>query len=230
MDEPFARRPRIGAIILATITISLAVITLFSLEPFPFLREDLRLGASAVGQILVQLVTVVGAIAVIVGVLNLIGVHMRKIRPFSGTSLYSLITILTLLIILALHILERLGVLKVNLPSASETPLVSLRLMDALQVTVESALAGLLFFFLVFAAYRMLRRRVTVWGILFVVTLVIVLIGQYQPAGTFFAALNDWIIQVPVNAGTRGLLIGIAIGTVAVGARVLLGQDRIFRD
>jgi hypothetical protein len=230
MDEPFARRPRIGAILLATITISLALITLFSLEPFPFLREDLRLGASAVGQILVQLVTVVGAIAVIVGVLNLMGVHMRKIRPFSGASLYSLITILTLLIILALHILERAGVLKVNLPSASDTPLVSLRLMDALQVTVESALAGLLFFFLVFAAYRMLRRRVTIWGILFIVTLVIVLIGQYQPAGTFFAALNEWIIHVPVNAGTRGLLIGIAIGTVAVGARVLLGQDRIFRD
>jgi hypothetical protein len=229
MDEPFARRPRIGAILLATITISLALITLFSLEPFPFLREDLRLGASAVGQILVQLVTVVGAIAVIVGVLNLMGVHMRKIRPFSGASLYSLITILTLLIILALHILERAGVLKVNLPSASDTPLVSLRLMDALQVTVESALAGLLFFFLVFAAYRMLRR-VTIWGILFIVTLVIVLIGQYQPAGTFFAALNEWIIHVPVNAGTRGLLIGIAIGTVAVGARVLLGQDRIFRD
>src|SRR5262245_57725725 len=100
MDEPFARRPRIGSAILAAITISLALITLFSLEPFPFLREDLRLGASVVGQILVQIITVVGAIAVIIGVLNLLGVHMRKLRPFSGASLYSLITILTLVIIL----------------------------------------------------------------------------------------------------------------------------------
>jgi hypothetical protein len=37
-------------------------------------------------------------------------------------------------------------------------------------------------------------------------------------------------LTVPVNAGTRGLLLGVAIGVVAVGVRVLIGQDRTFRE
>ena len=37
-------------------------------------------------------------------------------------------------------------------------------------------------------------------------------------------------MRVPASAGTRGLLIGVSLGTLIVGVRVLLGQDRSFRD
>jgi hypothetical protein len=224
------RRPNLASVLLAAIAVSLALITLFSLEPPAFLPEGFRVGAINLGQILIQIVTVVGALAVIVGSLNLLVVHVGKIRrPTGGSAVYSIIMILTFFAVLIAHILERLGVLKVA-NSATDAPLITLRLMDAIQVSIESALSGLLFFFLVYAAFRLLRRRVTVWGVLFIAALTLVLVAYRQPPDTFLASVRDWLLSVPVGAGTRGLLIGIAIGTVTVGARVLIGQDRIFRE
>ncbi len=230
MNEPANRRQsRLGNAILAATAISFALITLFSLEPLPFLPDALRTAATDAGQMLILLVGVIGALAVILGVLNLLGVHLRKLGGGGAQAAYSAIIILSLIFVVVLHLLERLGILAVR-GGPPDTPLVSLTLMDALQVTIESALAGLLFFFLVFAAYRLLRRRVNAWGMLFIVTLVIVLIGYAQQSETLLYRFREWLLNVPVSAGTRGLLIGIAIGTVVIGARVLIGQDRIFRE
>ena len=223
------RRPNLASVLLAAIAVSLALITLFSLEPPAFLPEGFRVASTNLGQILVQLVTVVGALAVIVGSLNLLIVHLGKIRrPTGGSAVYSIIMILTFFAVIIVHVLERLGVLKVA--NNTDVPLITLRLMDAVQVSIESALSGLLFFFLVYAAFRLLRRRVTAWGVLFIATLTLVLVAYRQPPDTFLASVRDWLLSVPVGAGTRGLLIGIAIGTITVGARVLIGQDRIFRE
>jgi hypothetical protein len=228
MNRPAVRRrPNIGSVILAAVAISLALITLFSLEPLAFLPDPVKSAATAVGQILIQLVTVVGALAVIIGVLNLFRVHLGKASR-SSSRIYSVIMLITFIAVIAIHVVERLGILKV-VNAATDTPLITLTLMDAVQVTIESALAGILFFFLVFSAYRLLRRRITVWSVLFIATLTVILAGYIAQPGSFLYSLQDWVLHVPVTAGTRGLLIGIAIGTVAVGARLLLGQHRIFR-
>jgi hypothetical protein len=185
------RRPNLASVLLAAIAVSLALITLFSLEPPAFLPEGFRVGAINLGQILIQIVTVVGALAVIVGSLNLLVVHVGKIRrPTGGSAVYSIIMILTFFAVLIAHILERLGVLKVA-NSATDAPLITLRLMDAIQVSIESALSGLLFFFLVYAAFRLLRRRVTVWGVLFIAALTLVLVAYRQPPDTFLASVRD---------------------------------------
>jgi hypothetical protein len=203
------------------------LLTLFSLERFALLPDDLNAGISATGQILIQLVTIVGAIAVVIGIFNLCGVHLRNLRKFPN-GLYSLLTLLSLALVIVLRILERLGILRVE---GSDAPLVTMTIMDAVQVVVESALAGLLFFFLVYAAYRMLRRGVTFWNVLFLAALVIVLVGYSPLTGMeFLSTIRSWVLNVPVSAGTRGLLIGIAIGTVTVGVRLLIGQDRTFRE
>ncbi len=229
MDRPVRRRRRVrlGSVLLAAIAIPLTLLTLFSLERFALLPDALNAGINALGQILIQLVTIVGAIAVIIGIFNLCGAHLRTLRKFPN-GLYSLLTLLTLVLVVALRILERLGVLKVG---DSADPLVTLTIMDAVQVVVESALAGLLFFFLVYAAYRMMRRGVTFWNVLFLTSLVIVLVGYSTlPGMEALSSLRDWILNVPVTAGTRGLLIGVAIGTVTVGVRLLIGRDRTFGE
>ncbi len=228
MNAPTVRRgSRFGTALLAAIAIAFTLVTLVSLEPLPFLPEAWKAVATDTGQMLILLMGVVGALAVIIGILNLIGVHLRKLsRP--STAVYSGLTVLTLVVVLVLHLLERLGIFTISAPSG--TPVLSLTLQDILQVAIQSALAGILFFFFVFAAYRLMRRRVTVWGLLFVATAVIILIGYTQQPDSLLFHLRTWILHVPVSAGTRGLLIGIAIGTVVIGARVLIGQDRIFRE
>jgi hypothetical protein len=37
-------------------------------------------------------------------------------------------------------------------------------------------------------------------------------------------------MAVPVSAGARGILLGIALATVVIGVRALIGQDRSYRD
>src|SRR5215470_2402363 len=99
-----SRRVNLGAILLAIITIPIALITLFALAPLPVLPDLSGLGDGAI-----QIVTVVGAVAVIIGVLNLLAVHLRKL--FAQTSIYSGITLLTFGLVLAVHALEVRGIL-----------------------------------------------------------------------------------------------------------------------
>lgn len=228
MQSPAPRRRiRWGAILLAAIAIPLALVTLLGLERLPLLPDAVNDGIAVISQSLIQLLAIVGALAVVIGVLNLTGVHLRNLRRMPN-GLYSMVTLATMLFIIALHVLERTGALRAG---DSDAPLIGLTVMDTLQVAVESALAGVLFFFLVFAAFRIMRRGVTVWNVLFLAALVVVLIGYSPLSGMeFLANVREWVLSVPVNAGVRGLLIGIAIGTVTVGVRLLIGQDRTFRE
>jgi hypothetical protein len=38
--------------------------------------------------------------------------------------------------------------------------------------------------------------------------------------------LRTWIVQVPSVGGARGILLGVALGTIATGLRILMGSDR----
>lgn len=221
------RRVRLGAALLAALGIGVALVTLLGLEAAPLIPAEASNGLASLSQILVQIVTIVGALAVVLGILNLLNVHVRQVRQFPR-GIYSAVMLITLVVVVVLRILERTASLQVG---DSDVPIVTLTLMDALQVVVESALAGLLFFFLVFAAYRLMRRRATIWNYLFVAALVLVLFGYSPLSGLeFLTPIRDWLLAVPVNAGTRGLLIGVAIGTVTVGIRLLIGRDRTFRE
>src|SRR5258707_15762202 len=103
--SPVRRRTSPYAIFLALITIPIAITTLLGIAPLPLLPD-----VSALGQGIVQLATIVGALAVIIGVLNLISVHFRKLTAFSSVSaVYSGITLLTFIAVLVLHFLDVRG-------------------------------------------------------------------------------------------------------------------------
>lgn len=206
---------RVMAVLSSALVISLGLLTLWGLFP-----------GSPVGPVasaLIQLVVIVGAVAVLVGLLNLLWVHLRRVLNGDPGWGYSLALFLAALSVVLLVTVERLGVL----PDFT----LSGFLFDAVQVSVESALAGLLVFFLVYAAARLLRHRVTWTGVLFVIVLLIVLIGWLDLPGLgFFNGLSQWIRTVPATAGARGLLIGVALGVTTTGIRVLLGQDSSYRE
>lgn len=230
--RPSRRRVRLRAVLLAAIVVPVALITLIGLEPLPLTEQFafINTSAAALSQILITVVSITAAFAVLLGVVNLLRVHLQNIRH-RKRMLYSLLTVVVFLLVIILRIVERLnqqaGWFTIG---DTRTPIITLTLLDALQVAVESALAGMLFFFLVFAAYRMMRRGVTIWNALFVVTLLIVLAAYALPGVGLLSAIRDWLLAVPVTAGTRGLLIGIALGTLFVGVRVLIGQERTFRE
>jgi len=104
-------------------------------------------------------------------------------------------------------------------------------LLETVEVSVESALAGLVVFALVWGAYRMMRRRITWASVLFTIVLLIILVGALPlPQTSALIGVRSWLLAVPVSAGARGILLGIALATVVTGVRVLIGQDRSYRE
>jgi hypothetical protein len=170
-----------------------------------------------------QIVVVTAALAMVIGILNLASVHLGRLRRGEKGWFYSLIVILAMVAVIVVR--------AVDLRTSDTDEAVSLILFDAVQVSLESALAGLMFFFLVYAAYRMMRQRVTWSGCLFISALLIVLMGWLPlQESNLVNDLRDWLLEIPATAGSRGILIGIALGTVTVGLRVLIGQDRAYRE
>ena len=96
-------------------------------------------------------------------------------------------------------------------------------------IPIEASLLALLAIVLIYAFARLFQRNVTVPVIIFAGVVLFVLIGAFTLPGLDFPFLNvlrGWITQVWALAGMRGILLGVALGTIATGLRILLGSDR----
>lgn len=182
--------------------------------------------ARTLAALAVQLVAVTAAIAVLIGILNLLAVHLGRFTHAERGWPYSALILLVTAGMIVLRILDRAAIWSGDLEGEQISP----RVFEAVQVSIESALAGLLVFFLVFAGYRLMRRGVSVWNVLFTSAVVVALVG-WIPLGDLdvLRDVREWLVSVPVSAGARGILLGVGLGTVTVGVRVLLGQDRSLR-
>ena len=99
---------------------------------------------------------------------------------------------------------------------------------NAVIVPVEASLMAILAVTLIYASIRLFRRRVDVMTILFLLSAVLFLLAITP---TPFGALpGNWIITqfggMLSRGGARGLLLGISLGTLLTGLRVLFGIDR----
>lgn len=187
------------------------------------------IGLSAVTNSFLQLTVITLAVTVLIGILNLLVVHVSRIfgrgKPFSQR-INSLVLVFSAVAVLVLGLLERAGVL-------TGSPAPTTVLLEGVQVSIESALAGLVLFALVYGAYRLMRRWVSGSGLLFTLVLLLLLTGALPfttPGMRVVTLIRDWLLAVPVSAGARGILLGIALAVTVAGARVLIGQDRSYRE
>lgn len=201
---------RLGAALATAIAIGFGVLTVWGL----IAGSGSILGIT---NLLLQLTVITIAVTILLGILNLFSVHLRRIIQWQRGAFYSIALVVSAAVVLILWLL-----------GARET---NAMLLETVEVSVESALAGLVVFALVYGAYRMMRRRVTWGGILFTVALLVVLIGALPvPQVAVLSEIRAWLLAVPVSAGARGILLGIALATVVTGVRVLIGQDRSYRE
>lgn len=180
--------------------------------------------AEILGALMLQLVLVTVALAVLIGLLNLTSVQLGRLNRNERGWLNGLVVLVAAAAVIVIHIS--------GLHASDDA---NLRLSDlifsALQIALASALAGMIFFFLVYAAYRMLREKISLGALVFIISLLIVLLGSLPMSGLgAFTTLQDWLTKVPATAGGRGLLIGLALGTITVGLRTLIGQEKVYRD
>jgi len=175
---------------------------------------------------LLQWAVILAAFAILVGIGNLLLVHSSKVRRQQKGSFYSVLLILAMLVTLVVGFL----------PLPLRTDGLSL-LFNAIQLPIEASLMALLAVTLTYAGIRLLRRRLNLLSIIFLATVMLILLGsaplpfigeilKINGVPLLSGILRPWIAQVLAAGGARGILIGVALGTLTTGLRILFGSDR----
>jgi hypothetical protein len=199
------------------IAIAVGIFVLVAIfTPYPFL--------DAIGTYFIDMAVIIAAFALFLGVLNVLRVHARKIRERQPGSLFSFVLIAAMLIVLVL------GLPPIpDQPSGPVQPIVQW-IFENIQAPIQASLSALLVLFIMTAAYRLLRVRNLESALMLIVTL-LVLAGQVTVGLVpVLPDLKDWILDVPAMAGVRGILLGVALGALLTGIRLLLGVERPYSD
>jgi len=171
----------------------------------------------AVRNVLLRWAATLTGVAVLLGILNLLTVHWLKIvQPREG-GVYSVVMLIAFVVTFLVVAI------------ATHTGSWSVWIFRYIQLPVETSLLAILAVLLVVAVARLVVRRPDSFTLLFIGTAILFLVAAtYLPGFDIpvVRSLRDWIVQVPVVAGARGLLLGIGLGVVATGLRILLGADR----
>jgi len=168
--------------------------------------------------VLVEWAVIVAAFAFLLGIFNILRVHGGRIGHRRQGWPYSL------LLLLAMVVAWIPPLLPVGIPG-QET--LDRAVFDYVISPVGASLAALVVFTLALAAFRLLRVRRGAGAVLFLLTVAVVLLGSVPFIGLeWLAGIRDWIINVPGMAGMRGLLLGVALGTVITALRVLVVSER----
>ena len=161
----------------------------------------------------------IAAMTVLIGIYNIVAVHAEKIRTGQKGSANSWVLIVSLFLTIAYLIFAML----------SDTQEFAMRVVaDSFIVPVEASLMAILAVTLIYASIRLLGRRLDVMSVIFLVAAVLFLIA-FMPT-PFGPIPGDQVIAQFMNVfstgGARGLLIGIALGVLLTGLRVIFGVDR----
>jgi hypothetical protein len=203
----------VNRIVPTALAIGVGVITLMAL----FLDQPVLVGFRFA---FVDWAAIVAVFALILGIVNIVSVHARRLKGLNAA--YSAALILSFVVVLTLALYEGAG------PGG---PLM-MAIFQYIQLPLESALMATLAIFLALAGFRVLRQQHVGGGLgmaLLVVVALIVLVATIPwPGGISgtLTALKDGLIGGPAAGGARGLILGVALGAVATGLRLLTGIDR----
>jgi hypothetical protein len=208
------KRRSFGSSLIVAITIAVGLVVLLGY----FVDVPILI---TVREIFVRWAVILTSVTLLVGVANLFTVHWQRAAKAQPGGFYSVILLLAFAISLVVFLIF------------GPTGFWSLWIFNSIQVPAESSLMALLAVVLAYAGARLLNRRINLFSLIFLLTSLAVLLGMAtipfvnEP---LLADLRAWITQVPAVAGSRGILLGVALGTIATGLRILIGSDRPYGD
>ncbi len=182
---------------------------------------------------MVRWAVIIAAFAFILGFFNILRVHLGRVAHGRRGALYSGVLILSAIVSLGLTLVGRLAASLESLPAATSLVTASDWWFQYVLSPLQASVTGLIAFTLALAGFRLLRKRRNVGAVLFLLSAIIVLLGTLQLPGAIgeqLVRLREWWITVPTMAGMRGLLIGVGLGTLLMGLRVITGLDRPYSD
>jgi hypothetical protein len=168
--------------------------------------------------VLVEWAVIVAGFALLLGLFNVLRVHGERIGRRQRGWPYSLVLLLAMMVAWVPPILS---------PDNPMQKLLDRTVFDYVISPLGASLAALVVFTLSLAAFRLLRARRSVGTVFFLLVVALALLGSVPFRGLeWLADIRDWIINVPGMAGMRGLLLGVALGTVITALRVFLTSER----
>jgi len=168
-----------------------------------------------------QWTIIVLAFAYVLGVANVLRIHLEKVYRKERDWPYKLVTAVSLVIMMVIGLIEGIG----------QDTFFTMRLYNQLYVPMGATMYSTLAFFIASAAYRAFRIR-TWHAALLALTATMVMIGRV-PIGnqiwSGFPRFSDWVMfQGPNMVGQRAILIGAALGAVATGLKMIFGIERSY--
>lgn len=168
-----------------------------------------------VRDVLVEGATLLAAFAMLVAYVNLLRVHVRRFTDKDArhrlASLILLISAVGTLLLVAIQ---------------GPDSVMSRSLVNYVLVPGESALLALTAVTLVLAGMRLLSTRRHVGSVLFVVVVLFTLFSALPFVYPQVLLIIRSLIDSIATAGMRGLLLGVVLGIVLTGLRIILGIDR----
>lgn len=170
--------------------------------------------------------TIVIAASILLGVGNLMRVHFNKIRRRREGWGYSIVTMAIMAVMFAF------GGPWGTIAEGSAFNWMFLNM----QVPLQSTMFSLLAFFIASAAYRAFRLRSAEASLLLIAAIIVMLgrvpLGQLMsrswPEPLQLPNMTEVIMAYPNMAAFRGILMGAALGVMAMGLRIILGIERSY--
>ena len=209
--SPNSSRRRSSANILLTLLIlaALAILIVDQVGIAPTLGTALSVGY--------QWLMLLAGVALLIGVVNVLALHLWRIQAGQRDWVLSLVLVAVMVAVFVAGVLN---------PAGANGPLLSW-VFDTLVAPSQAALFSLLVFFMAAAAFRYLRvnRQGGAWllaGTLIVLLAQWPLATQWLPPA--YAQATFWLVDAPVMAALRGVLLGSGIALLVVGLRLLVGR------
>src|SRR5215207_8035950 len=196
--SPNSPRQRSSANLLLTllILVALAVLIVDRIGIAPALSAALSVGY--------QWLMLLAGVALLIGTANVLAMHLWRVQTGQRDWVLSLILVAVMLAVFVAGVVN---------PAGANGPLLNW-VFDALVAPSQAALFSLLVFFMAAAAYRYLRvsRQGGAWllaGALIVLLAQWPLATQWLPPA--YAQATFWLVDAPVMAALRGVLLGSGI-------------------
>jgi hypothetical protein len=162
---------------------------------------------------------IITAFAALVGIINLLMAHIKRMRStLPGRDPLSLVVILAFAATLVVGVIFR--------PSSTAFQSIILKI----ERPIEASFMAVLAITLAFACLRLFQRQHGTLAVVFIIsTVFFLLLGSgilnFLSNVPVLGNLVELFNRLPV-AGARGILIGVALGSLTAGLRILMGADR----
>lgn len=186
---------------------------------------------------LLDWVTTLSAAALLVGIANLLAVHFRKVSVFNLNSMYSVVFFVAFIGVLIMWVVAASARFLLAEGDPLRLDLVGLGqgtvdfAFKYIQTPIEASLTGMLAVVLTLAGARLIRARRN-WPAFVFIAVALFLMISLAPIGllSFLPDVRDILVQPFADGAARGILLGVALGVIATGLRVIIGVDRPYGE